>query len=364
METWSRETTLGIATIDREYLDASLQQRRIVEGPPLVALLMESGSYGFNEYISEGYERAVESLDARTQRIQFGPLTFGDEIRKLADAGAPYIVVATSEFEEAVVSVAADHPNTRFGILDGAVEDAPNVASIRFADQEGSFLVGAAAALKSQTGKIGFVGGVDIPVVHRCEAGFEAGARAVDPDIKISAKYLTPRYDLSGFASFTLGRQAATLMFRDGVDAVFTAAGVSDMGTFQAAAELTPEAGRQLWAIGVDTDEYYTSEVFAVREVIDPSQWKPHILTSMLKRVDVAIFTMMEEFAGGGFTKTRVLGLAEDGVGYSTSGGFIEDIVPVLEDLKAKIISGEIVVPALPEACTADSCARYRAGDG
>jgi basic membrane protein A len=334
---------------------------------------MEKGSSGFDDLIAEGYERAAESLDVSTQKIHFNamkiqhdPFSYVDELRRIIEAGTPFIVIASPALDETVASVASDHPNTRFGILDGGVEDAPNVASIKFAEEEGSFLVGAAAAVKSQTSKVGFVGGVDVGVIHKCEAGFVAGARAVDPDIQISVEYLAPWHDFSGFTSFTMGRQAAERMFRDGVDVVYVAAGASGIGTFEAAAVLTPEVGHQLWAIGVDSDEYYTSESFAIPDVIDPSQWKPHILTSMLKRVDVAIFTMMEEFGRGGFTKTRVLGLADDGVAYSTSGGFIDDILPVLEDLKAKIISGEIVVPAVPEACipAPDLCVRYRATEG
>lgn len=241
-----------------------------------------------------------------------------------------------------------------------SISKLPNIAYVNFAEQEGSFLVGVAAALSSETGRIGFIGGMDVPLIHKYEAGYVAGAKAVDPDVTVDVAYLTPAYDGSGYSSPTLGGQAASRLYRAGADVVYTAAGGSGMGTYELAARLGPDLGRQLWAIGVDVDEYDTSQDYALPDV-SAAEWQPHILTSMLKQVDVAVEEMILQFARDEFTKERVLGLAEGGVGYATSGGHIDHLVPTLEEFKEGIVSGEIVVPTIPADCMDDpeSCSRF-----
>jgi basic membrane protein A len=135
-------------------------------------------------------------------------------------------------------------------------------------------------------------------------------------------------------------------MYSDGADVVFHAAGGSGVGVFEAARELSG-SGRQLWAIGVDTDQFET--VRTLTGVVDAEGWRAHILTSVLKRMDVAVYTVVAEFAHGEFRPgPRIFDLATDGVGLSTSGGYLAEIQPKIDEFKAKIIAGTIDVPCVP----------------
>ena len=199
-----------------------------------------------------------------------------------------------------------------------------------FAENEGSFLVGAAAALKTKTNTIGFVGGVETPLIKKFEVGYKAGAKAVNPSIKVQVKYLSQPPDFSGFGSTAKGKAAAEGMYQGGADIVFHAAGGSGGGVFQAA-----KAAGKL-AIGVDSDQALTADP-AVRDVI---------MTSMIKKVDVAVFDFITAVKDGTFTAgEKVFDLKAGGVGYSTTGGMIDDIKSKLDDYKEKIIAGEITVP-------------------
>jgi basic membrane protein A and related proteins len=226
----------------------------------------------------------------------------------------------------------------------------PNVTYLTFAEEEGSFLAGAAAALKSRTGEIGFIGGTDFPLIWRFHAGYEAGARAVDPDIRVRATYLTRPPDFSGFDSYALARGAAGRLYSDGADIIYHAAGRSGFGVFEAARAISERRGRHLWAIGVDDDQYRSVAGFDASELgFSPKAVQPHVLTSMLKRVDRAAYMALADYAAGTLTPgARRLGLTSGGVGLSTSGGFIDDIRPELEHLREQIISGEIKVPTVP----------------
>jgi len=209
-----------------------------------------------------------------------------------------------------------------------------NVAYLGFAENEGSYLVGVAAALKTKTGTIGFVGGVHNDLIKKFEAGYVAGAKATKPDIKVEVKYIEES-DLSGFGDPAGGKDAATAEFDAGADVVYHASGASGSGVFEAAAD----AGAGKWAIGVDSDQYLTAS-----ETV-----KSHILTSMLKRVDVATFDMIKSVADGSpLTSYQTYDLKKDGVGYSKSGGFVDDISAQIDAAATKIKSGEIKVPTKP----------------
>ena len=214
-----------------------------------------------------------------------------------------------------------------------ACEAVPNVASLVFAEEQGSFLVGAAAALKSESGNVGFIGGVETPLIQKFEAGYIAGATAVNPDIEVQSTYLTQIPDFSGFADPAKGKTAAQGMYDNGADIVYHAAGGSGGGVFEAAAD----AGAL--AIGVDSDQYNTADP-SVQDVI---------LTSMLKNVNVAVYNYLSEVNDGTFPAgVTTYDLAVDGVGYSTSGGQVDDIVDQLDDFKQQIIDGAITVPTTP----------------
>jgi basic membrane protein A len=241
-------------------------------------------------------------------------------------------------FATPMTNAATANPDVNFAIVDDASVELPNVAGLVFAEEEGSFLVGAAAALKSETGTVGFIGGVNIDLIKKFEAGFVAGARAVNPDIEIISQYITEPPNFDGFNDPASGRVIAQSMFESGADIVYHAAGGSGQGLFQAAKEYSEANGTKVWAIGVDADQYLT----ATEDVRD------YILTSMLKRVDVAVYNVIEAQVNGEFVAgSNLFGLADDGVGYSTSGGFIDDIVDQLEDYKQQIIDGDIIVESV-----------------
>jgi len=297
------------------------------------------GDQSFNDSAAAGLDQAkTEGLvaDAQESEAEDGEAESAREerLRTFADAGFDPIIAVGFAYAEAVGKVSKEYPDLHFAIIDdSSLADSPNVASLVFAEEQGSFLVGAAAALKSESGHIGFIGGVEVPLIGKFQAGYEAGAKAVNPDIKVDVTYLTQPPDFSGFGDPAKGKTAAQGMFDNGADIVYHAAGGSGGGVFEAASD----AGK--WAIGVDSDQYNTA---------DPSV-KDVILTSMLKNVNVAVYEYLKEVSGGTFpTGVNTYDLKVDGVGYSTSGGFIDDIKDQLDEYKQKIISGEITVPTEP----------------
>jgi basic membrane protein A and related proteins len=242
-------------------------------------------------------------------------------------------------------------------ILDypGEHEPRDNLTYLNFAEHEGSFLVGAAAALTSETVAWGSSAGWDDPLIWRFHAGFEAGARQVRPGIEVDSRYLTSWPDLSGFNSPTLGAQAATELFDAGADVVYAAAGTSGFGLFETAVIESERRGRHLWAIGVDTDEHLNDgprAVLAFPQLWErgPEDWKPHLLTTMVKRFDVAMYESIVAFRRGELAPgDLVFDLANGGVDYATSGGFIDHLVPRLDELRTAIVAGHLEVPSVPD---------------
>jgi len=296
------------------------------------------GDQSFNDSAAAGLDQAVEEFGIESEE---GEASDGEaesqreeRLRTFADAGYDPIIAVGFAYAASVGKVAAEYPDIHFAIIDDAsLVDVPNVASLTFAEHEGSFLVGAAAALKSEAGHIGFVGGVQVPLIEKFQAGYEAGAKTVNPDITIDVTYLTQPPDFSGFGDPAKGKTAAEGMYQNGADIVYHAAGGSGGGVFEAASE----AGGL--AIGVDSDQYNTADP-SVQDVI---------LTSMLKNVNVAVYEYLTEVVGGTFPAGEtVYDLSVDGVGYSTSGGQVDDIVADLDGYKQQIIDGEIEVPTAP----------------
>jgi len=319
-----------------------------------VSLIYDIGGRGdqsFNDSAYAGALRAEEELGITF--TEASPNDDGSNRAELLQLGAnasDLVVAVGFLFEGDVAAVGAENPDTSFGVIDSVMldfsQDPPvpygeNIAGTGFREEQGSFLVGAAAALKSESGKIGFIGGVSGVggLIERFEAGYIAGAKAVNPDIEILSEYVTAAPDFDGFNAPDRGKEIGLAMYEDGADVVYHAAGGTGAGLFEAAKDHSDMANR-VWAIGVDSDQYLTADP-AVQEFI---------LTSMLKRVDVAVYTFVKAVVDGTFTGgPTTYDLAIDGVGYSTSGGFIDDIVPQLEEFKAQIIAGDIVVPTVPE---------------
>lgn len=311
---------------------------------PKVGLAYDVGGRGdqsFNDAAYAGLTKAVTDLQATCfegEASSGEPESAREErLRGMADQGYSPIIGVGFAYSEAVNAVAPDYPKLNFAVVDGFDPDTKpndNVAYLTFAENEGSFLVGAAAALKTKTGQIGFVGGVHNDLIKKFEAGYVAGAKAVNPKIKVDVTYIEES-DLSGFADPAGGKQAAAAMYDKGADVVYHASGASGSGVFEAATA----AGDGKWAIGVDSDQYLTA----------PADEKPHILTSMLKRVDVATYDMIKSVADGKpLTSYQTYDLKANGVGYATSGGFVDDIKSKLDAYAEKIKSGQIKVPTTP----------------
>jgi basic membrane protein A len=292
------------------------------------------GDQSFNDAAAAGLDKAADEFGIETNEAEAAngePESAKEErLRALAGAGFNPVIAVGFAYSGAVKKVAAELPDTQFAIIDDAAATGDNIANLLFAEEQGSFLVGAAAALKSESGNIGFVGGVDVPLIHKFQAGYEAGAKEVNPDIEVQVKYLTQPPDFSGFGDPAKGKTAAAGMFDKGADVVYQAAGGSGGGVFEAAMD----AGG--FAIGVDSDQYNTADP-AVKDVI---------ITSMLKKVDVAVYDFISTVVEGNFTAGPVTyDLEKDGVGYSTSGGQIDDITSKLDEYKQQIIDGSITVP-------------------
>jgi basic membrane lipoprotein Med (substrate-binding protein (PBP1-ABC) superfamily)/DNA-binding SARP family transcriptional activator len=384
-DTWADGTALELTATERDFLEASLRRRaaeeeeqairsrrqqrlerrartRLVALAAAVALLAGAVTYGvlawpddrpadaallggdppiLREMLVAGFDEAATELGIRVETVEpDGPDVSTEQLSEYSENGTGLVVALSPDCGTSAVEPAARaHPETSYVVFD-CLGDEPNVAYVTFASEQGSFLAGAAAALKSQTGNVGFIGGADIPLIWEFQAGFEAGARAVNPTIEVQTDYLQPP-SFSGFDDPVRAFQVAEQMYRGGADVVYPAAGSSIEGVAEAAVRLSGVLGRHLWIIGVDADLY--------DEVGDGDPWRPHILTSMLKRYDRAVYTLLEEHASGEFTPgVRHVDLAIGAVDLADSGGFIDDIRPELDRLRQRVIAGEIDVPTIP----------------
>jgi basic membrane protein A len=297
------------------------------------------GDQSFNDAAAAGLDKAVKELGVQSKEAA---ATNGEaesarqeRLQQLIDAGYTNVVAVGFAYAKSVGAAAKANPTVKFAIVDDASPDSAgtNVDQITFAEEQGSYLVGAAAALKSKSSHIGFVGGVNTPLIKKFQAGYQAGAKAVNPNIVIDAKYLTEPPDFSGFNSVDKGKAAAEGMYQGGADIVYQAAGGSGGGVFTAA-----KAAGKL-AIGVDSDQAKTAAA-DVRDVI---------MTSMIKKVDVGVYDFIKSVSNNSFKAgNKIFDLKAGGVDYSTTGGKIDDIKAKLDDYKAKIIAGTIQVPTTP----------------
>jgi basic membrane protein A and related proteins len=297
------------------------------------------GDASFNDSAAAGLDRAKSDMGV-TQAKELTAAPNESEadkqtrLRQLATEGYNPVIGVGFAYSEATKAVAPQFPNTKFAVVDGFVEGVPNVTPLLFAEHEGSFLVGVVAALKSKACKIGFVGGVNIPLIQKFEAGFVAGVKAVDPNATVEKTYLTEAGDFTGFQDAPKGEVATKGLIEKGVDVVYHAAGASGKGVFAAA------KSANISAIGVDADQYNQSTV---------AEYKDVIITSMLKRVDVAVFDYIAAVAKNDLTSLpAVFDLKVEGVGFATSGGKIDDIRDTVLAYQGQIINGQIKVPEEP----------------
>ena len=299
------------------------------------------GDRSFNDSAYTGAAAAVDALGGELQ--EFSPnddaSNRAEGLAGLAEQGFNPVIAVGFNYDDVIAEVAPQFPDTTFAQVDGSNADGAkgdNVTGLVFAEEEGSFLAGVAAALKSESGHIGFVGGVQSPLIEKFEAGYLAGAQAVNPQIVVDRQYISPAGDFSGFSDPARGQILAQGMYDAGADIVYHAAGGSGRGVFQAAAD----SGNR--AIGVDSDQYLTVSDPALQAVI---------MTSMLKRVDNAVEQFINDYAEGNVTgATDVLNdLSTEGIGLATSGGFIDDIQDDIDQYSQQIIDGTITVPTTVE---------------
>jgi basic membrane protein A len=229
--------------------------------------------------------------------------------------------------------VAKDYPNIRFAIVDG-FSNLPNVASLVFKEHEGSYLVGMLAAKSSKTGTIGFIGGMDIGLIHRFKGGYEEGARAVNPDIRVIPNYVGVTD--AAWNNPGKGKEIALAQISKGADVIFTAAGNSGLGAFDAVEQAGKQDGRATHlVIGVDANQNMVKPGF--------------VLTSMVKRVDNSVYSIIQDVVNGNFKAgEHIYGLNEDGVGYAMDENnkalITPEMIEQVEAAKKKIIAGQITV--------------------
>jgi basic membrane lipoprotein Med (substrate-binding protein (PBP1-ABC) superfamily)/DNA-binding SARP family transcriptional activator len=310
--------------------------------------LVRPGEGDLSALTEAGFDRAVAEFGLVGEEILYEDSVGGRdaikaELMQLAGAGTDLAIVTSGSIR--VEDLATARPDV-FWVSTYPVRDVANVAYFDFLDNEGAYLAGVAAAHRSTTGIIGFIGGADRGVIWKFHAGYVAGARSVDPDIDVPFEYLAAGDDFSGFYNTDAAEAMAREMYEGGADVIFAAAGGSGVGVFEAATALST-ADRQLWAIGVDTDQY--ESVLRLSGAVHVEAWRRHILTSVLKRVDVANYEIVKDFAQGRFTLgSRTFNVANGGLDLAYSGGHMDDIRTAVEAARAAIVSGRIVVPSRP----------------
>jgi basic membrane protein A len=296
------------------------------------------GDRSFNDSAARGADKAkaefggsIKELTAKTSDTEADR---EQRLSDLADAGYNPIVAVGYTYAEAVGKISAKYPKTNFVIVDSVVPG-KNVNSITFTEEQGSYLAGVAAALKTKKNHVGFIGGVDNPLIKKFEAGYTQGVHDTKPNVKVDVQYLSHGQDTSGFASPDKGQQAAQGMLDNGADVIYTAAGSSGNGAIEAV-----HGVKGAWGIGVDSDQY---------NIPGLAQYKSSFLTSMVKNVDVGVYDFIKSVKDGKpLTGNNVYSLAKGGVALATSGGFIADIQPKLDAAKQKIINGQIKVKTTP----------------
>ena len=311
------------------------------------------GDNGFNDLSKIGLDKAISEgiiCESNTKFLESNSegTNLDENTESLAADDYDLVVGTGFAFSPGINAIAADYPETSFGIIDGYAtcgtacgldNDAdaiPNVSDLTFQEEQGSYLVGVAAAMKADEmgcDTIGFLGGQTGPLIAKFEAGFAAGAQEISPTITVLVEYIGDT--TKAFDDIIGGETKADKLFDDGACIVYHAAGDAGNGLFKAAAE------QQKIAIGVDSDQH---EVVSA----DQAEW---IMTSMIKRVDTAVYDAIAAAADGSFKGgLQVFGLADEGISYATSNPDLmgQDIVDQVEEYRQRILDGDIKVPTEP----------------
>ncbi|HEY2954741.1 MAG TPA: BMP family ABC transporter substrate-binding protein [Candidatus Eisenbacteria bacterium] len=313
------------------------QRDRVRVAELRVGLVFDVGGRGdksFNDAAYAGLDSAKRMLGIEFQTLETGEGADREAaMRQLAASGSQLVFGVGFLFSDDIRALAQEFPNVNFACVDYTVKEGeklpPNLRALKFKEEEGSFLVGALSGLLTRTGTVGFVGGMEIPLIKKFEAGYRAGVAAVKPRAKVIVKYAGSTG--SAFKDPTKGKELGLAEYHQGADIIFHASGSTGLGVFEAAREL----GKL--AIGVDSDQYDEAPGF--------------ILTSMVKHVEVAVFNTIHEAQAGQFHGgVQVFGLAEDGVGWvydARNHALVPDRVKAAVDsLRNEIVAGRIRVPS------------------
>jgi len=296
----------------------------------------------FNAAAWEGVQRAQKDMNICLYDVEPGnPTSIEPAMRAFAERNFDLVIGVGFAQGPIMQKVATDYPNIKFAIVDGVIFEADgktpksNVASLVFREHEGSYLVGMIAASKNKTGTIGFLGGMDIPLIHKFETGYEEGARSVNPKIQIIQNYVGVTD--GAWNNPGKGKELALGQIEKGADVIFTAAGNSGLGAFDAVEQYgkNPQGEANRFVIGVDSNQNMVKPGF--------------VLTSMVKRVDNAVYDVVKEVLDGKFQGGfHAFGLDKDGVAYAMDDNnkslIPADVINKVEESKKKIVDGEIKV--------------------
>jgi basic membrane protein A len=306
------------------------------------------GDKSFNDAAAAGLDKAKADFGVTGNESTPTASDGSDRVPRIKGfAGKNNLIVAVGFlWGDAVKASATANPTQLYAIVDPSpTVDLPNVRNMNFTEQQSSFLVGVAAACASKSGKLGFIGGVQNDLIEKFEAGYTAGAKAVNPAATVEVKYITQPPDFTGFNDPTKGKAIAAAMYSEGIDVVYAAAGGSGKGLFEAAKDSGKKPG-DIYAIGVDSDQYQSVS----------ADLQPYILTSALKRVDVATYEAITDALNGKLTGGKKLyDLANNGVGYAVSNKDVNKYAGTIEDYKQQIIDKKITVPTKPGTAPAGS---------
>jgi basic membrane lipoprotein Med (substrate-binding protein (PBP1-ABC) superfamily)/DNA-binding SARP family transcriptional activator len=311
-----------------------------------IALVQPDVDGTFERFGASGLEQAGRDLGVEADLVLSLADVAGD-VRSLCAAGTDLIFFSEVNLEGDELEDAADAcPDSVLAAIDavGSETTPPNVLPISFAHEQGGFLAGAAAAMTTRSGVVGFLGGQNLSLIETFRAGFEAGARHVDPDVEVVATYVVGPGDepWEGFGNVALGREAALTLYATGADVIFTAAGDAGRGALDAAEERSTAPG-QLWVIGVDAD-------WAVTE---PTARARYVLTSLVKRLDLVLVAVTEAYLDDDLDRVRDgFGLAGGSLELSRRGGHLSQVLPELESFEQGIVDGTIAVPRTPDGPT------------
>ncbi|MFE2286856.1 BMP family protein [Streptomyces sp. NPDC059443] len=299
------------------------------------------GDQSFNDAAYAGLQQAEKDLGVKGAEAEptagEGEADKVQRLTELARKGNNPVIGVGFSYAPAIKKVAEKFPKTTFGIIDDTSVTAPNIANLVFNEEQGSYLAGVAAAKASKSGTVGFIGGVEVPLIKKFEAGFTQGVKDTNPNAKVLTQYLTQPPNFDGFAKPDLGKAAAEGQLDKGADVIYAAAGLAGSGAIEAA------AAKDKWAIGVDSDQYNQAGL---------AKYKDHILTSVTKQVSLSVFNLIKSVEDGKPQSGEVrYGLDKDGVGLADSNPEYKkmtDVVAAVDKAKADIIAKKITVKTAP----------------